>query len=189
MTTEAPDVVVVPTGDGVILSGLAKGFDDLVRGGLIARPPRLIAVQPDGSASIARALITGSESITPVPGANSVADSLTVEAPRNAIQCLRAVRSSGGGGVVVSDDEIVDGIAELAQHTGVFAEPAGAAVLPGLRRALQSGLVDRRERIVLLVTGTGLKDVASASRAVAEPSPIKPNLEAVAQRWREIETG
>ena len=189
MTPEAPDVVVVPTGDGVILSGLAKGFDDLVRGGLIDRPPRLIAVQPDESASIAHALITGSESITPVPGAKSVADSLTVEAPRNAIQCLRAIRASGGGGVVVSDDEIVDGIAELAQHTGVFAEPAGAAVLPGLRRALQSGLVDRRERIVLLVTGTGLKDVASASRAVAEPSPIKPNLEAVAQRWREIETG
>ncbi len=189
MTPEAPDVVVVPTGDGVILSGIAKGFDDLVRAGLIARPPRLIAVQPEGSASIARALISGAESITPVPGANSVADSLTVEAPRNAIQCLRAVRASGGGGVVVSDGDITEGISELAQHTGVFAEPAGAAVLPGLRSALQSGLVDCEEQIVLLVTGTGLKDVASASRAVAEPSPIKPNLEAVAQRWREIETG
>ncbi|NNE47160.1 MAG: threonine synthase [Rhodothermales bacterium] len=189
MTPDAPDVVVVPTGDGVILSGIAKGFHDLVRGGLIARPPRLIAVQPDGSDSLARALITGSESITPVPGANSVADSLTVEAPRNAIQCLRAVRASGGGGVVVSDGEIVDGIAELAQHTGVFAEPAGAAVLPGLRSALQSGLIERRERIVLLVTGTGLKDVASAARAVAEPSPIKPKLADVAQRWREFATG
>ena len=85
--------------------------------------------------------------------------------------------------------EIMEGISELAQHTGVFAEPAGAAVLSGLRSAFQSGLVDREERIVLLVTGTGLKDVSRASKAVAEPSPIMPNMEAVAQRWREIETG
>ncbi|MEE8147788.1 MAG: hypothetical protein V3T24_09305, partial [Longimicrobiales bacterium] len=70
----------------------------------------------------------------------------------------------------------------LARHTGVFAEPAGAAALAGLHAALAEGLVGREERVVLLVTGTGLKDVPAASRAVERPAPIRPELDAVAER-------
>lgn len=177
-----PDVVLVPTGDGVILSGVAKGFADLTRAGLIARRPRLIAVQPQGSPAIAAALASGAETITPVPDAASVADSLVVQAPRAALLCLQQVRKSGGAGVTVSDAAIVAAIAELARSTGVFAEPAAAAVLAGLHAALEQGLVDRDERIVLLVTGNGLKDVPAAGRSVARPEPIAPRFEAVAER-------
>ena len=184
LAPECPDVVLVPTGDGVILSGIAKGFSDLRRCGLIQRMPRLIAVQPAGSAAIVHALGKGADTITPVANASSVADSLTVQAPRNALQCLRVVRASGGGGVAVSDGAILGAIAELARLTGVFAEPAGAAVLPGLRAALEQGMVTRDERVVLLVTGAGLKDVPAASRAVERPVPIPPNLAAVAERIR-----
>lgn len=184
LAPECPDVVLVPTGDGVILSGIAKGFADLQRCGLIQRMPRLIAVQPEGSAAIVHALRKGADTITPVANASSVADSLTVQAPRNALQCLRVVRASGGGGVTVSDDAILEAIAELARLTGVFAEPAGAAVLPGLRAALEQGMVTRDERVVLLVTGAGLKNVPAASRAVERPVPIPPNLAAVAERIR-----
>jgi len=182
LAPECPDVVLVPTGDGVILAGVAKGFADLKRCGLLPWVPRLIAVQPEGSAAIARALQQGKETITPVPDAASVADSLTVQAPRNALQCLRAVRASGGAGVTVSDQAIVQAIAELARQTGVFAEPAGATALAGLHAALKEGLVTREERVVLLVTGTGLKDVPAASRAVERPAPIPLRLEAVAER-------
>lgn len=182
LAPECPDVVLVPTGDGVILAGVAKGFADLKRCGLLPCVPRLIAVQPEGSAAIARALQQGKETITPVPDAASVADSLTVQAPRNALQCLRAVRASGGAGVTVSDQAIVQAIAELARQTGVFAEPAGATALAGLHAALKEGLVTREERVVLLVTGTGLKDVPAASRAVERPAPIPLRLEAVAER-------
>ena len=182
LAPECPDVVLVPTGDGVILAGVAKGFADLKRCGLLPCVPRLIAVQPEGSAAIARALQQGKETITPVPDAASVADSLTVQAPRNALQCLRAVRASGGAGATVSDQAIVRAIAELARQTGVFAEPAGATALAGLHAALKEGLVTREERVVLLVTGTGLKDVPAASRAVERPAPIPLRLEAVAER-------
>lgn len=182
MAPDVPDAVLVPTGDGAILAGVWKGFSDLVRAGLIEREPRLIAVQPEGSAAIARAFSEGAETVTPVPEAASVADSLTVQAPRNAILCLKRIRESGGGAVAVSDEAILEAIPYLARHTGVFAEPAGAAALAGLHVALAEGLVGREERVVLLVTGTGLKDVPAASRTVERPTPIRPELDAVAER-------
>lgn len=182
MTPEEPDVVVVPTGDGVILAGLAKGFEDLHRAGLTSRTPRLLAVQPEGAAAIVQAWRDGAEAIEPVSGAASVADSLTVEAPRNAILCLRRIRESGGGGVTVSDAAILEAIHLLAHQTGIFAEPAAAAGLPGLHAALEEGLVERDERIVLLVTGHGLKDIPAASRSIEEPDPIEGSLDAVAKR-------
>jgi len=92
---------------------------------------------------------------------------------------LEAVRASEGAGVLVSDSAILDAIGTLARTTGVFAEPAGAAALAGLLAALDEGLVGRDERVVLLVTGTGLKDVASAARGVRIPKPVPPQLSAV----------
>ncbi len=182
MVPEVPDVVLVTTGDGVIISGVAKGFADLERAGLISRRPRLIAVQPEGSNSIADALIRGAAEVEPVPDAASVADSLVVQAPRNALLCLRQIRDSGGAGVVVSDSAIVRSIARLARLTGVFAEPAAAAALAGLDAALEQGLVAKDERVVLLITGTGLKDVPAAARAIERPEPIQPRLDAVIER-------
>ena len=182
LAPECPDAVLIPTGDGVILSGVAKGFADLELGGLVKRAPRLIAVQPQGSSAIVNALRNGTATVTPIPDAASVADSLTVQVPRNALQCLRAIRACNGAGVTVSDEAIVEAIAELAARTGVFAEPAGAAALAGLHAALEAGLVDREERVVLLVTGSGLKDIPAAARAVQRPTPIPPSIDAVAER-------
>ena len=179
LAPEVADVVVVPTGDGVIASGVAKGFADLLRGGLIDRLPRIVVVQPEGSGAIARALRAGKGAIAPEAGAASVADSLVVGAPRNAIFCLAQVRESGGAGVLVSDDAILDAGALLARETGVFAEPAAAAALAGLLVALEEGTVDHRDRVVLLVTGTGLKDIASARRRISIPAPVPPSIEAV----------
>jgi len=179
MAPETPDVVMVPTGDGVILAGIAKGFADLFEAGLIDQIPRLIAVQPEGSSAIATALRSEANEITPVLGASSVADSLTVEAPRNARLCLKRVRESQGAGVIVSDDEIITAIGRLASLTGVFAEPAAAATLAGLETALEERLVDRSERTVLLITGTGLKDVPAAARGITMPDRVTPTLEAV----------
>jgi threonine synthase len=183
MSPESPEVVFVPTGDGAILAGVAKGFEDLVRAGLLARTPRLVAVQPEGSAAIVTAYREGAESVQSVPNAASVADSLTVATPRNAILCLKRIRESEGGAVAVSDHAILEAIPFLARHTGVFAEPAGAAALAGLHRALEEDLVGRDERIVLLITGTGLKDVPAAGRPVKRPEAMPPDLEAVARRF------
>ena len=189
LAPESPDAVLVPTGDGVILSGVAKGFTDLLHGGLIRKMPRIIAVQAEGSPAIVEALRRGAESAVSVPSVTSVADSLNVQVPRNAMQCLRAIRSSGGAGVTVSDQSILRSIEDLARLTGVFAEPAGAAVLAGLRAALNEDLVGRDERVVLLVTGTGLKDISAAARAVHRPESIPPSIEAVAKRLRYLSKG
>ena len=179
LAPDLPDAVVVPTGDGVIVAGIAKGFADLARAGLIPRVPRLIAVQPEGSAAIARALRAAAPAITPIIGATSVADSLVVGAPRNAIMALGDIRASRGAGVIVGDEAILAAIGRLARATGVFAEPAAAAALAGLFVALGEWLVGRDERVVLLVTGTGLKDVAAAARGVEIPAAVEPNLDAV----------
>lgn len=165
MAANEAEVIFVPTGDGVIISGIAKGFTDLVRGGLIRHQPRLIAVQPEGSCAIARALRDNSDLIN-ATSAKSVADSLVVNAPRNAIRALNDIRASGGTGVIVSDEAILDAITMLARSTGVFAEPAAAATLAGLLTARREGLVNGTERIVLLITGNGLKDIAAAKRAL-----------------------
>jgi threonine synthase len=170
------DAVVVPTGDGVIISGVAKGFQDLLAAGLIDRMPRLLSVQPSGSPAICRALAAASDTITPVVGATSIADSLTVEAPRNAILALRRIRESDGAGIEVTDDAIVAAVERLAQLTGVFAEPAGAAALAGLESALASELIRPEECVVLLVTGSGLKDIPAAERAIRIPEPFAPDL-------------
>jgi len=176
---DSPNAILVPTGDGVILAGLAKGFRDLERAGLIERRPRLVAVQPEGSSSIEIAARSGADKATGMPGAASIADSLTVEMPRNAIGCLAEIRASGGGGITVSDDAISAAIARLAGSTGVFAEPAGAAALAGLDAALEEGLVDRDERVVLMITGNGLKDVAAAAAALPTLEPVEASLEGV----------
>ena len=152
-----------------------------MRRGLTSRLPRLIAVQPEGSAAIARAWAAGADDVDPVRGAHSVADSLTVEAPRNARLCLRHIRESKGGAVAVPDDDILAAIPQLAAATGVFAEPAAAAALAGLRTALHASMVDASESVALLITGNGLKDVAAAARSVQRPDPVQPDLESVAR--------
>lgn len=176
----APDVIVLPVGDGCILGGVFKGFRDLHDLGLIERLPRLIGVQAAGSAALARAWTANRAQCEPVKPATA-ADSISVALPRDQIKALRAVRSSQGAFVTVSDEAILASLGELARCAGIFVEPAAAASLAGLRQALAEDTVAHDEEIVLLHTGHGLKDVASISRATSnEPIKIKPDLAEVA---------
>jgi threonine synthase len=186
LAPQEADVVLVPTGDGVILAGLAKGFADLERCGLLSRQPRLIAVQPEGASALVKAFAAGDKEV-PLPQkdddpASSIADSLVVEVARGAIPCLQALRSSGGTGVRVSEEKILEAMAMLAKNSGVFAEPAAAAALAGLLVARQQGLVEQDETIVLMVTGTGLKNLPAARRTFKPAAPLAPNLAAISER-------
>jgi threonine synthase len=177
---QAPDAVFVPVGDGCIIGGVHKGLKDLVALGWIDRMPRLIAVQAEGSAALYDAWKRGipPQEMKPIR-ASTVADSISAGLPRDRVKALRAVTETGGAFLTVSDEEILQAIPALARATGVFAEPAGAAPLAGLKKALKIGLVQPDQRIVLLVTGSGLKDIQSALRATPRPNRIAPNLEAV----------
>ncbi|MBN2798210.1 MAG: threonine synthase [Deltaproteobacteria bacterium] len=173
-----PDLVAVPVGDGNILTGVAKGFEELVRLGLIERAPRLLAVQAAGSDAIVRAL-EGDGVIRPVSG-DTVADSISVSLPRDGDLTVRAVRASGGWGIRVSDEEILAAIPYLARRVGVFAEPAGVTATAGLLAAARQGLLDPSWTVAALATGTGLKDIASVRRApVGDVITVAPSLDAL----------
>jgi threonine synthase len=108
--------------------------------------------------------------------AQTIADSISAGLPRDRIKALAAVRETDGAYIKVSDEEILAAIPALGRGAGVFAEPAGAASYAGLVKAVADGLVSPDERIVVLVTGNGLKDVASARKSVGEPFVVDKNL-------------
>ncbi len=178
----APLTVFVSVGDGNIISGIHKGFKDLVKLGWLDRVPRLIGVQAEGSAAIADAFRSNTETITPV-SARTIADSISVDLPRDGVRAVRAARETEGAYVTVSDAEILDAIAALGR-LGIFAEPAGAAAYAGLVRAVTDGLVREEEPIMVINTGSGLKDVKAAMQAAPEAPVIEPTLEALRKALR-----
>jgi threonine synthase len=173
----APLTIFVSVGDGNIISGIHKGFKDLYQLGWLPRIPRLIGVQAEGAAAVSNAFHSGTETIKPVT-AKTIADSISVDLPRDGVRAVRATKGTGGTYVNVSDDEILEAIAQLGT-VGVFAEPAGAAAYAGLVKAAGSGVVGSEDPILVLNTGSGLKDVGAAMQAVQSAPVIEPTLEAV----------
>ncbi len=167
----------VSVGDGNIVSGIHKGFKDLQALGWLEQMPRIIGVQAEGSAAIANAFHAGTETITLIE-ANTIADSISVDLPRDGVRAVRAARETGGTYVLVSDAEILEAIAALGPQ-GIFAEPAGATAYAGLVKAVRQGIVRSDEPVLVLNTGSGLKDVRAAMQAVKEAPIIKPKLAAV----------
>jgi threonine synthase len=143
--------------------------------GWIDRMPKMIGVQAAGSNFLAEAWERGDDVLTKAPiEPSTVADSISASLPRDRLKAMRAVKFSEGGFVTVTDDEILAAIPALARRTGVFAEPAAAAAYAGLVGAIAEDLVGPDDRVVVLSTGSGLKDVASAMRAV-DSSGIRPH--------------
>ena len=171
---QLPDQIFVPTGDGVIISGIYKGFFDLKQLGWIENIPKLVAVQPENSNSIYKSFYNETESI--FKPANSIADSLVVDAPRNSMLAVRCINNSNGYAITVSDEEIISAILETASQTGIFVEPAAAAALAGLKKARENNKIASTESAVLLLTGTGLKNISAAEKTVNISQPIPPNI-------------
>lgn len=176
---QAPDAVFVSVGDGCIIGGVHKGLRDLLALGWIDRMPRLYGVQAAGSNYLAQAWERGEDPLTKPPiDAHTVADSIAAGLPRDRLKAFAAVEETEGAYVTVSDEEILAAIPVLARGSGVFAEPAGAAAWAGLVRAAGLGLVGPADRVVVISTGSGLKDVASARRAAEEAGAAPIEIEA-----------
>ena len=190
---DAPDRIFVSVGDGCIIGGLHKGLKDLVALGWIDHMPKLMGIQAAGSNFLYQAWKNSEDILTkPAIKAQTVADSISAGLPRDRIKALAAVKDTGGAFISISDEDILRAIPELARGTGVFAEPAGAAAYAGLVRAVDQRLVSREEKIVVLNTGNGLKDVAGAMQAIdlvqTKPFRIEPEftaLEQVVAGWSE----
>ncbi len=177
---DAPDRIFVSVGDGCVIGGIHKGLKDLLVLGWIKKMPKLIGVQAAGSAALYEAWRTGINAMQMTPiDAQTIADSISAGLPADRIKALAAVRETGGAYIKVTDEEILAAIPVLARGSGVFAEPAAAAAYAGLERAVSQGLVGPEERIVVLSTGNGLKDIASARKSVGEPFVVDKSLAAV----------
>lgn len=176
-TTRRPLCVFVSVGDGNIISGIHKGFRDLAELGWLEQMPRIFGVQSSGSAAVANAFMAGTETILPV-SAKTVADSISVDLPRDGVRAVRAATQTGGSYVVVSDEEILRAISELGR-VGIFAEPAASTAYAGLVRAVNNGLIGPDDPVVVMSTGNGLKDVRAAMQAAGEAPVIEPNMAAL----------
>lgn len=169
--------IVIPVGDGNIITGIHKGFKDLLMLGWIEHMPRLIGVQANGSAAIADAWQTNSHEIVPVQ-ANTIADSISVNLPRDGWRALRAVWESNGCFVKVSDGEILTAITSLGK-AGIFAEPAAAAAYAGLVKGINDGSISRENPVMVINTGSGLKDIKACMQAVAQAQIVEPNIQSL----------
>jgi threonine synthase len=182
-----PDVVMVSVGDGNIISGVYKGLKDLLALGWIEAMPRIIGVQAEGSNAMYRVWSSSGDPVTMTPiDAQTVADSISAGLPRDRVKALHAVTETNGVYMTVTDEEILAAIPALARATGVFAEPAGSATYAGLLKAARDRLLEQEDRVVVLNTGNGLKDVASAQKAVEKARVIAPRLEDVAAAVKEM---
>jgi threonine synthase len=175
-----PDSLFVPVGDGCIIGAMHKGLKDMLDLGWIDRMPRLIGVQATGSSPLVQAWHKGIQGweMEKVE-AHTRADSICSGLPRDRNKALAAVRETGGAFIAVDDEEILEAIPIIARYTGVFCEPAAAAVYAGLVQMVQQGEIHLDERVVLLLTGSGLKDIASAMTVAEQPLVIPPTLSAV----------
>jgi threonine synthase len=172
---QVPDKVFVAMGDGCIIGGLWKGFCDLHQLGFIERLPQMIGVQAENAAAIVATL--NGEGSANGGAAKTIADSICVGKPRDAVKAVQAIRESTGFGIKVSDAEILAAVSELARATGVFVEPSSAAAFAGFVKSCQEGRIKSDERVLLLLTGNGLKDVDAVLRTSKAPQCYPPVLE------------
>jgi threonine synthase len=172
-----PHAILIPVGDGVILSGVHKAFIDLKAAGLISRLPRLVCVQAEKSDAIHRYIQSGVYANAARP--DTVADSISVSIPSNAHMARKAVLESDGFSITVSDEELLQAQGLLAAQAGIFAEPASSAVVAALGKLRGQRKLGRKDQIVLLITGHGLKDIEAALRNIQLPEPVEASLAGV----------
>ncbi|MGE4289372.1 MAG: threonine synthase [Salinivirgaceae bacterium] len=168
-----PDYIFIPVGDGVIISGVYKGFEDLLQLKLIDKMPTLVAVQASGSNNL---IININKNNYSFSESHTLADSISVTIPRNFYMARNYLNKYEGKTIEVSDEQILQASYLLSQHTGLFAEPAAAASLAGFLNFKQTVKLDKNSAVLLLLTGSGLKDLKATKTIMKMPEPIACNL-------------
>lgn len=168
---QLPDHVVVPVASGALLTKIAKGFDELVQVGLVdSADVRISGAQAEGCSPVATAFAEGSDDVRPQKP-DTIAKSLAIGDPADGYYALREVRRSGGSVIAVSEDEIVEAIHLLARTEGILTEPAGGVTVATLAKMARDGQVTSSERVVIYITGHGLKSLEAISTDAPVPIP------------------
>lgn len=175
------DIILVPTGDGVIISGVIKGFLDLQKLGFIDKLPTVIGVQAEGSSYIYNAYNTGIFENN--YNSNTIADSISVNSPRCGYLAIDLVKKTNGLFITVSDEQILNAQHLLAKTSGIFAEPSSAATIAAI---MENREIFKDKKVVALITGHGLKDINSALKIIETPKPIKNNFNSVMDYYKKL---
>jgi threonine synthase len=162
-----PDWVAVPMGNGGTIASAWRGLATFADLDIVDGTPRMLGVQADGTAPIFDA-VHGTDS----DGGETCADSIDVGTPHRLADARKAIEESGGTAVSVSEEAIHEATARLGSEEGVFVEPACAAALAGVERAREDGTIDSGDEVVAVMTGTGLKDTATARSVVESPESV-----------------
>ena len=174
-----PDRIFVPVGDGVIISGVYKGFEDFLKLGFINKIPTIVAVQSSGSDNLIRNL---NKENFEVKTSHTLADSISVDYPRNFYMARDFLKKYKGEWITVTDQEIIYASKLLASTTGLFAEPAAAAAFAGMLKYKESGKISKGSKNVVLLTGSGLKDIKSLEQEINIPEAIEPDIKNIEHR-------
>lgn len=174
LTYRVPDRIFIPAGDGVIMSGVYKGFEDLLRLKIIDKMPVIVAVQSEKSDNLVRNISQKVFSIVP---SSTVADSISVDIPRNFHMARQFIREYNGETLTVPDEAILSASKMLAGNTGLFAEPAAAAAFAGFLSYHSDGRITSGSSNIVLLTGGGLKDPAAVSSLIRMPASVYPTID------------
>ncbi len=167
-----PDYIFVPVGDGVIISGLFKGFYDLKKLGWIKKYPKLIGVQADGSNALVRYLEKGEFEFRRV---STIADSISASAPRNLYVAASVIKLTNGDALSVGDEEILNAQSFISKATGLFVEPSCAASFAGYKKFISANEISPKANILLMMTGNGLKDTDAVMKTTQKPVVLSSN--------------
>lgn len=165
MDGDLPDRIFVPVGDGVIISGVYKGFEDLLKIGIIDKIPIIVAVQAEGSSNLISNLKSDEFKVEP---STTIADSISVDIPRNFYMARDFINQYKGEILEVTDEDILNASKALSEATGLFAEPAAAAAFAGFMTFLNEDIAQNGSKNLVLLTGSGLKDLAAVQKLVSE---------------------
>jgi threonine synthase len=171
-----PNKLIMSVGDGCSISGVWKGFKEFYEMGIINKLPVMVSVQAEGSNPVNRTFRNNKNEFDYV-APKTFADSISVGIPRNGFKALNTLHESNGIAVDVSDEEILKAMTILARNTGVFGEPAGVTGFAGLMKLAREGVIGKNESVALIVSGSGLKDIKSAQKAISRPEKMKPQLD------------
>lgn len=174
LNNRIPDRIFVPVGDGVIISGVYKGFEDLLELGFIEKMPVIVMVQSENSDNLARNIKSDVFKIKP---STTLADSISVDIPRNFHMAKQFILKYRGEFITVADKEILAASSLLSKNTGIFAEPAAATAFAGLLAYDKKGKLAGKSKNVILLTGSGLKDLKSVSGLLKMPESIYPDVD------------
>lgn len=181
-----PKHMVVASAGGTILPKLAKGFQELIKVGLVEDTGcKIYSAQAAGCAPIISALHSGTDLVSPVKP-NTIASSIAIGNPADGYYVLQAVRESGGWGESVTDEEILDGIKLLARTEGIFTEPAGGTEVAVTKKLVEQGRIPRDESVVVSITGNGYKTLEAVARSVERPFTIDASLSQFEDLFRQL---